>query len=275
MSFFLRKWFHPTIDAIFGNLPFQTRWRLLLFQPVAILIYSINTIPNLFFRRFSSIRIPTRSGSVHAILFQPPKSSHSTRPRPLHLDIHGGGFLGGHPEADYRFCTALSDRTGAVVVGATHRFAPKHPFPAAIDDIDDVVQWLIQNAAFKFNADPSLFTISGSSAGGNLALATCLQPSCHGASPTAIKAAITFYAAIDLRIPPIQKPVPPNFPTKDPSLSCSRCTTPTLPPRVPRASRIQGVTPSSRMSRNCLPRSLWLFRRLTFCCMSSLLLWRG
>jgi acetyl esterase/lipase len=216
MSSFLYKWFHPTIDAIFSTLPLRTRWRLLLFQPLAILAYSINIIPNLFSRRFSSFRIPTRSGSVRAIVFQPPPSRIAQGLRPLHLDIHGGGFVGGHPEADHRFCSHLSDRTGAVVVSASYRFAPKHPFPAAIDDINDVVKWLQANAESKLKANPKLFTISGSSAGGNLALAACLQPSCHEPAPTAIKAAVTFYAPIDCRIPPINKPVPANFPKRDP-----------------------------------------------------------
>ena len=216
MSTFLRKWFHPTVDAIFSTLPFTTRWRLLVFQPLATLSYLINTIPTLFSRRFSYIRIPNRSGSVTAIVYQPPHPNPTDRLRPLHLDIHGGAFIGGHPEADHRFCSFLSDRTGAVVVSATYRFAPLHPFPAAIDDIDDIVAWLQQNAKSKLNADPKLFTISGSSAGGNLALAACLQPSCHAPSPTAIKAAITFYAPIDCRIPPKDKPRSADFPKYDP-----------------------------------------------------------
>jgi acetyl esterase/lipase len=138
-------------------------------------------------------------------------------PPPLHIDIHGGAFIGGVPEAGFRFHNHLSAHTGALILCPTYPFAPIHPFPAAINDIDDIISYVLTTppAGFpKFNRQ--LITISGSSAGGNLALAACNSPLLHGDAATAIKAAITFYAPIDLRIPPIQKPPNGNFPKRDP-----------------------------------------------------------
>ena len=213
----LLSWFHPTIDALLlKDIPFHYRWRLLLFQPLAILSYLINTLPLLFSNRYSEFEIPIRNGrKVRSLLYLPPQSitgdsrafttlqaeSPSTAARvplrPLHLDIHSGAFLGGIPEANHRFCTALSDRTGAVVISTTYRFAPRHPFPAAIEDIDDVVAWLCENAEADFQADPTCFTTSGFSAGGNLALATSLTNSDGApAKQTNVKAVVTFYAAV-------------------------------------------------------------------------------
>lgn len=206
------NWFHPTIDAFLATeVPFHYRWRLLLFQPVAILAYLINTVPTLFSKRATELEIPVRNGrKIRSLLYLPPQCCRALGPdyedlrstqqaiaqpllRPLHLDIHGGGFLGGRPEANHRFCSALSARTGAVVVSTTYRFAPRYPFPAAIDDIDDVVAWLLEHAASKLQADPECFTLSGSSAGGNLALATSLSDMPR---ENRCKAVVTFYAPV-------------------------------------------------------------------------------
>lgn len=208
----LQAWFHPTIDAILAkDVPFHYRWRLILFQPFVILIYLINTVPVLFSKRATELQIPVRDGrKLRSLVYQPSRpnqafvQSHKgsrsaptdvarSTLRPLHLDIHGGAFLGGHPEANHRFCAALSDRTGAVVVSTTYRFAPRYPFPAAIDDIDDVVAWLLEHAESKLQADPRCFTLSGSSAGGNLALATSLN---NTLEESKAKAVVTFYAPV-------------------------------------------------------------------------------
>jgi acetyl esterase/lipase len=134
-----------------------------------------------------------------------------SRRRPLHLDVHGGGFIGGLPESDAAFCARLARETGAVVISTTYRYAPKHTFPAAIDDVDAVVAYLRQHAGERYNADPSLMTVSGFSAGGNLALATALSVPAGD-----IKAAVTFYAVVDQRLSPAEKPKPAGFPAKDP-----------------------------------------------------------
>lgn len=82
------------------------------------------------------------------------------------------------------------------MVSTQYRYAPGHPFPAAIDDIDDVFKWLVRNAEREFGADPKLLTISGLSAGGNLALAVCQQKEFHGDSETAIKGMVAYYASV-------------------------------------------------------------------------------
>ena len=76
--------------------------------------------------------------------------------------------MGGIAEYDYEFCEAVSDRTRAVVVSAQYRYAPQHIYPAAHEDAEDVVDWVLANAKGLWNADPSNLTVSGSSAGANL-----------------------------------------------------------------------------------------------------------
>ncbi|QDS71719.1 hypothetical protein FKW77_008620 [Venturia effusa] len=207
----------PILDALFKpGIRWEYRWRLLLLQPISILTYLVTAPAWIFSRSYDVSWIPTQEGrSVRALIFQPRKRQ-PNKLHPLHLDIHGGGFLGGLPEYEAKFNSLLCERTGAVVVSTQYRYAPSHSFPAAIDDIDDVVQYLIQNAERLWSADPNLMTVSGFSAGGNLALAACQQSPCHAPASTAIKASVTFYAPIDLRMPPAGKPKPPKFPKKDP-----------------------------------------------------------
>lgn len=137
------------------------------------LIYHLypQTAPFIFSAPFKVHYISTRrpSCSVRAIIFHQPRLS-DNRLRPLHLDVHGGAFLGGLAEYDATFCKLLADGTGAVVVSTQYRCAPAHTFPAAHEDVEDVARWLLANAEEKLGADPELMTVSGFSAGANLAL---------------------------------------------------------------------------------------------------------
>ncbi|KAM5482002.1 tRNA (cytosine-5-)-methyltransferase ncl1 [Microsporum audouinii] len=208
------RWLHPLFDALFGfSIPFTYRWRLLILQPISILTCAMKWVPWVFLQRYSSIQIPLRrtpGQSVRAIVFLPQDDSGLTLKtsrglRPLHLDFHGGGFIGGNPEHDAEFCSALSDELGVVVISATYRFAPRHSFPVANEDAQDVALFLIENAERLWKADPQVLTVSGFSAGGNLALGVA-----QGLAGTdhSVKGSVTFYAPVDLRKSPSEKPVP-------------------------------------------------------------------
>ncbi|KAI1042409.1 hypothetical protein LB505_004407 [Fusarium chuoi] len=125
--------------------------------------------------------------------------------------------MGGLPEGHAYFDQLVSEHTGAVVVDVDYRVAPEHVFPAAVDDADATIKWLQENAEERWGADPSLMTTSGFSAGGNLAFAVTQHKSCQEPSPTSIKAITTFYAAIDFRLSPWEKPLPANMPKNDPA----------------------------------------------------------
>ena len=215
---FIQKHFHPLLDFLSTNsralepsesyIPWTIRWRLLAFQPLVILTDFLVYLPYVFRRRpYVPIRIPTRSGTVRALVFEPPALStnghFNSRPftdttgslglRPVHIDVHGGAFCGGSPEADARFCSHVAETTGAVVISASYRFAPRWRYPAAIDDIDDIVDWVRNHAESAFRADPRMMTIGGSSAGGNLAMASTMGKSRDGEE---LKAVVAFYAPV-------------------------------------------------------------------------------
>ncbi|WYZ37095.1 hypothetical protein EsH8_II_000601 [Colletotrichum jinshuiense] len=209
--------FRPALDALFcgRRLPWSLRWRLLALQPIAFLTNSLALAPYLFRRPYTTIYIPVGPGrSLRALVFREPGAGTGRDGlRPLHVDCHAGGFIGGIPEASAPFCSLLARETGAVVVSLSYRLAPAHPFPAAIDDVDAALAHLRDHAAADLGADPRLMTVSGASAGGNLALAAGQRaPSTEFAA----RAAVAFYAPVDLRPRPQDKPRPAGFPARDP-----------------------------------------------------------
>lgn len=126
-------------------------------QPLVLLVNRMIYFRWLVSKAYTVHWIPTRTGyPVRAIVFQPPRPEGFTDLRPLHLDAHGGEFLGGIPEYDAVFCQLLAQKTGAVVVSTSYHAAPRHPFPAAIDDVDDVAAYVLENAERLLGANPEL-----------------------------------------------------------------------------------------------------------------------
>ncbi|OAQ97927.1 hypothetical protein LLEC1_01228 [Akanthomyces lecanii] len=215
----LRILFRPLLVGLFNTtISWSMRWRVLLLQQFVFLTYTIPAAPYLFSRPFVTEYLPVfPNRSVRTLVFKRNGKGTGRKLRPLHIDIHGGAFIGGIAEQDARICEMWANETGAIVLSITYRFAPEHVFPAAIDDVDATVQWIKDNAESRWGADPTLLTISGASAGGNMAVASAQQAKCHGASPTAYKGIITAYGVYELRLSPWQKPVPEKMPKSDPT----------------------------------------------------------
>jgi acetyl esterase/lipase len=85
---------------------------------------------------------------------------------PAVVCIHGGGWTAGSREGWNGLCAQLAER-GYVAVTITYRFAPQHPFPAAVNDAKAAVRWLRANAA-RLKIDPDRIGAMGDSAGGHL-----------------------------------------------------------------------------------------------------------
>ncbi|XP_049632227.1 arylacetamide deacetylase-like [Suncus etruscus] len=92
--------------------------------------------------------------------------------------IHGGGFSLGN--SAYYGYDLLSRRTAhrldAVVISTNYRLAPKHHFPAHVEDVYKTLRWFLRQAVLqKYAVDPKRIGVSGDSAGGNLAAAVVQQ----------------------------------------------------------------------------------------------------
>ena len=62
-------------------------------------------------------------------------------PHPLVVFVHGGMWTIGALESHDRACRGLAESTKAAVLAVDFRRAPEHPWPAAVDDVTDVVRW--------------------------------------------------------------------------------------------------------------------------------------
>jgi acetyl esterase/lipase len=78
---------------------------------------------------------------------------------------HGGAFCFSMRNFYIRTAHRLAERTGAQVLVPDYRLAPEHPFPAALNDCRDAVEWLIRHGSNLHD-----IVVVGDSAGGNLAL---------------------------------------------------------------------------------------------------------
>ena len=87
----------------------------------------------------------------------------------LLVHIHGGAFVLGGGEASVAEAMWVADACKAKVVSIDYRRPPLHPFPASIEDTVAVWKEVIKDQA------PESTALFGSSAGGNLTLATTLK----------------------------------------------------------------------------------------------------
>jgi acetyl esterase len=115
--------------------------------------------------------VPVADARTVRVRFYYPEGERRDLPVLMHL--HGGGFVTGTIEMDDARCGTLSRQAGCIVASVDYPLAPEHPFPAPIEDCFAVWRWLADSAA-KFGGDGSRMAISGSSAGGHLAVGVCL-----------------------------------------------------------------------------------------------------
>jgi acetyl esterase len=115
---------------------------------------------------------PTAGGTPGLIILRPVGSSLSER-LPALVYLHGGGWTVGDFATYEPFCRQLANALGRVVVWVDYRLAPEHPFPAALEDTWNAVEWLVTNAE-RLGIDRERIAIGGDSAGGNLAAVTAI-----------------------------------------------------------------------------------------------------
>jgi acetyl esterase len=84
------------------------------------------------------------------------------------LFIHGGGWVVGSLETHDGSARMLANAARASVLSVEYRKGPEHPFPAAVDDVDAALDWLLA-AGVSLGLDPARIIACGESAGGTLA----------------------------------------------------------------------------------------------------------
>jgi acetyl esterase/lipase len=140
-------------------------------------------------------------------------------PLPAIVWIHGGGWQWGD-KSEFENLISESARVGYVAVTINYRFAPKHVFPAQIEDSKCAVRWLRANAQ-RLHVDPRRIGAVGSSAGAHLSMMLgAMDPSDglegHGGSSEAssrVQAVVSFAGPTNLRaaFPDVSKPLLATF----------------------------------------------------------------
>lgn len=136
--------------------------------------------------------VPTHDGDIRCILYRAKKAN-----MPVYFGLHGGGFVGGNCEDIDFFCDMINMQLDINVVNINYRKAPEFPYPCAVNDAFDAVNWFYTNAG-QFGFDTDRMAIGGHSAGGNLAAVTSLR-SVRENMPFRFKVQILDYPPIDLK----------------------------------------------------------------------------
>jgi acetyl esterase/lipase len=104
--------------------------------------------------------------------------SDAPTPQPTLIWIHGGGWTGGAKEGALLSLLPYMEM-GWNVVNVEYRLARVSLAPAAVEDCLCALRWVIRNAK-QYNFDTTRLVVSGSSAGGHLALTTAMIPASEG-----------------------------------------------------------------------------------------------
>jgi len=144
-----------------------------------------------------------RGRSLQLDIYQP---KGMTKPAPLLVFIHGGGWRGGD-RADYLVYLTHFAKLGYVTATVSYRFLKEAPYPACVEDIVDAVQFFYRNGE-KYNYDPDRICLIGGSAGSHLAMLAAYGWKKQGTTsdstivnPHKIKAVVEIYGPVDFTTP--------------------------------------------------------------------------
>ena len=111
--------------------------------------------------------------------------------RPCIVVIHGGSWAAGDnlqlPELNSELA-----KSGYHVASINYRLAPKHHYPAPLEDVRTALDFLCAQAD-NLKIDTTAFTLLGRSAGGQIALSTA-----YTVKDARVKAVISFYGPTDM-----------------------------------------------------------------------------
>jgi pectinesterase len=113
-------------------------------------------------------------------------------PFPAVIFVHGGGWSGGDKTGGNDPLFAPLARKGIAWFTINYRLAPKHHYPAPVEDVHAAIRW-VKTHAREFNIDPNRLALVGESAGGQLVA----QAAALADDDTRVAAVALFYAPMD------------------------------------------------------------------------------
>lgn len=146
------------------------------------------------------IDVQTSEGKVRCYIFT---AHNHTENCPVHINLHGGGFVRPHVLRDEIYSAKIADAIGGIVVDVDYKLAPESPYPTAFNESYALCKWVFEQAD-EWKADKKRISIGGHSAGGNLAAALALKSAATADFKFCLQ--VIDYAALDMATDPADKP---------------------------------------------------------------------
>src|SRR5579884_1378873 len=140
--------------------------------------------------RTSEHFVPTSGGPLRVRLYDPGLST----PAPALIYLHGGGFILFSIDTHDRLMREYAAAGRFLVLGVDYPLSPEARYPAALDRIVELMDWLHDGGAEMLGIDAHRLAIGGDSAGGNLSVATALRLRDRG-TPDRLKGLLLNYGA--------------------------------------------------------------------------------
>jgi acetyl esterase len=121
-----------------------------------------------------------------------------TGPFPVVILVHGGGWNAGDksggPQKGYMApMHGALEQAGFAWFSVNYRLAPKHRYPAGVEDVETAIRWVKAHAA-EYRLDVNRIALSGESAGGHMVAAVANRAD----ETTRVAAVVPFYGRFDL-----------------------------------------------------------------------------
>ena len=161
----------PELRALLKKMPatttFNKQWKINIFT-------FLMSIPGLTLKGVKSTKIKGGVGTLYFPGHKEKDSINSTGGAAL-IWIHGGGRIMGSASGatESIVCSKLVKRIGVRVLSVSYRLAPKHPFPAALDDLHSAYEWLARYLKEEHKSGDVRIAVAGESEGGGLAAELC------------------------------------------------------------------------------------------------------
>ncbi|MBX9792147.1 MAG: alpha/beta hydrolase [Pirellulales bacterium] len=122
--------------------------------------------------------VPYGTGAGEALTLHLAKLKNTEGRLPVIAYIHGGGWRAGNKDG-HKLDAIEAAKRGYLSVSIGYRFAPKHQFPAQIEDVKCAIRWLRAHAD-ELGIDPQRIGAIGYSAGAHLSMMLGTMDSADG-----------------------------------------------------------------------------------------------
>lgn len=158
----------------------------------------------------TTMTIVSRSGDrqIHVNVYYPAEHDPANpQPNPVLINFCGSGFVIPGHGIDDEFCRFIANNANHTVLDVEYRLAPEYPYPAALDDAIEVIEY-VKTKPDEYNVRH--ISLSGFSAGANIAVSTAMNS--YGRND--FYAVIAFYPPVDATIDPKEKEAPVPIPLR-------------------------------------------------------------